>query len=53
MNKALSGGKWLPDEIWELVAPLIPPPKKRRLRYPGRHRLDDRKVWTLTTTKLF
>ena len=46
MTKEETGGKWLPDEIWEVVAPLIPPPQKRRRRYPGRFRLDDRKVLT-------
>ena len=46
MKKFGAGGKWLPDEVWEMVAPLIPPPKKRRHRYPGRHRLDDRQVLT-------
>jgi transposase len=33
------------DELWELVEPLIPK-VKRRYRYPGRKRLDDRKVLT-------
>ena len=31
------------DELWELVEPLLPK-VKRRYRYPGRKRLDDRKV---------
>jgi transposase len=31
------------DELWELIAPLLPP-RIRRYRYPGRRRLDDRKV---------
>ena len=31
------------DEMWELIAPLLPP-KPRRYRYPGRRPLDDRKV---------
>ncbi len=31
------------DELWELVEPLIPK-VKRRYRYPGRKRIDDRKV---------
>src|SRR5437762_3713700 len=31
------------DELWELIAPLLPP-RPRRYRYPGRRRLDDRKV---------
>jgi transposase len=33
------------DELWELIEPLIPK-AKRRYRYPGRKRLDDRKVLT-------
>src|SRR6266545_1410347 len=31
------------DELWELVEPVIPK-VQRRFRYPGRKRLDDRKV---------
>jgi len=31
------------DELWELIAPLLPR-SPRRYRYPGRRRLDDRKV---------
>lgn len=46
MTKSKTGGKWLPDEIWEMVAPLIPPPKKRRKDGKGRPRLEDRKVLT-------
>ena len=33
------------DEMWELVEPLIPE-VERRHRFPGRKRLDDRKVLT-------
>jgi transposase len=33
------------DELWELIEPPIPQ-VKRRHRYPGRKRLDDRKVLT-------
>ena len=33
------------DELWELVEPLIPK-VKRRYRYPGRRRIDDRNVLT-------
>jgi transposase len=36
----------LPDQLWELIAPLLPPPKPRRFRHPGRKRLDDRKALT-------
>jgi transposase len=46
MTKTTTGGKWLPDDIWEMVAPLIPPPKKRRRDGKGRPRLEDRKVLT-------
>jgi transposase len=38
--------KWLPDKLWKRVEPLLPKPKKRRRQYPGRKRLDDRKVLT-------
>ena len=31
------------DELWELIEPLIPK-VQRRFRYPGRKRIDDRKV---------
>jgi transposase len=33
------------DELWEIVQPLIPK-VKRRYRYPGRKRIDDRSVLT-------
>jgi transposase len=36
----------LPDGLWERIAPLLPPPKPRRRRFPGRKPLDDRKVLT-------
>ena len=36
----------LDDELWALIEPLLPPPKPRRERYPGRKPLDDRKVLT-------
>lgn len=26
----------LDDELWKLIEPLLPPPKPRRFRYPGR-----------------
>jgi transposase len=31
------------DALWERVQPLLPPPKPRRRRYPGRKPIDDRK----------
>jgi transposase len=36
----------LPDDLWEQIQPLLPPPKPRRFRYPGRKPLDDRKCLT-------
>ncbi len=33
------------DELWAIVAPLIPK-VERRYRFPGRRRIDDRKVLT-------
>ncbi len=29
------------DELWKLIQPLLPLPKPRRWRYPGRKRLSD------------
>ncbi len=34
------------DELWELIEPLLPAPKPRRYRYPGRKPMDRRKVLT-------
>lgn len=34
------------DELWEIIQPLLPPPKPRRFRFPGRKPLDNRKVLT-------
>lgn len=36
----------LDDELWSLIEPLLPVPKPRRARYPGRKPLDDRAVLT-------
>jgi transposase len=36
----------LPDELWERIAPLLPEPKLRRFRFPGRKPLDNRKALT-------
>lgn len=33
----------VPDELWALVQPLLPAPRPRRFRYPGRKPVDDRK----------
>ena len=34
----------LPDELWNRIAPLLPPPKPRRFRFPGRKPIDNRKA---------
>lgn len=34
------------DALWQRSAPLLPPPKPRHFRYPGRKPLDQRKVLT-------
>src|SRR5438876_10467327 len=34
------------DELWEILQPLLPPPKPRRRHHPGRKPLDDRKALT-------
>ena len=34
------------DELWELIEPILPPPKRRRHRYPGRKPFDRRRVLT-------
>lgn len=36
----------LDDELWELVKPILPPPKKRRRHNPGRKPKDNRSVLT-------
>lgn len=36
----------LPDALWERIEPLLPPPKPRRFRYPGRKPVDHRKALT-------
>jgi transposase len=36
----------LDDDLWALIEPLLPPPKPRRARYPGRKPLDNRAVLT-------
>ncbi len=32
----------MPDGLWARVEPLLPPPRPRRRRYPGRRPVDDR-----------
>jgi transposase len=40
----LATAPWVvPDELWQLVEPLLPK-KERRFRYPGRKRLPDRQA---------
>ena len=34
------------DDLWEIVKVILPPPKPRRSRYPGRKPIDDRKALT-------
>jgi transposase len=34
------------DRLWALIEPLLPPPKPRRRRYPGRKPLSHRQVLT-------
>lgn len=36
----------LDDDLWNLIEPLLPPPKPRRKKCPGRKPLDRRKVLT-------
>jgi transposase len=36
----------LDDALWERIRPLLPPPKPRRFRFPGRKRIDDRQALT-------
>src|SRR5262245_27142515 len=34
------------DALWQQIQPLLPPPKPRRPRYPGRKPIDDRRALT-------
>jgi transposase len=36
----------LDDNLWLLIEPLLPPPKPRRTRFPGRKPLSNRQVLT-------
>jgi len=41
---SMAAAPWVvPDELWELVEPLLPR-RERRFRYPGRKRLSDREA---------
>ena len=37
---------WLDDQLWHVIAPLLPSPKPRRMRCPGRKPLAPRQVLT-------
>src|SRR6476619_4937057 len=34
----------LDDRLWEMIEPLLPPPKRRRKRHPGRKPVEHRKA---------
>ena len=36
----------LDETLWQMIEPLLPPPKPRRKRYPGRKPISDRQVLT-------
>lgn len=36
----------LDDDLWAHIEPLLPPPKRRRFRYPGRRPVDNRAALT-------
>src|SRR5207237_3193729 len=36
----------LPDELWTGIEPLLPPPRPRRFRFPGRKPVDSRQALT-------
>ena len=36
----------LDDDLWNLIEPLLPPPKRRRFRYPGRKPVEHRAALT-------
>ena len=36
----------LSDELWEEIEPVLPPPKPRRVRYPGRKPIGHREALT-------
>ena len=36
----------LDDDLWQLIEPLLPEPKARRFRFPGRKPIDNRKALT-------
>lgn len=42
----MSTAELLPDALWARIAPLLPHPKRRRFRHPGRKPLDNRRALT-------
>lgn len=36
----------LSDELWTVIEPILPPPKPRRFRFPGRKPVGDRRCLT-------
>lgn len=34
------------DDLWKIIEPLLPPPKPRRFRYPGRKPVENRRAFT-------
>jgi len=36
----------LSDELWSIIEPILPPPKPRRFRYPGRKPVGNRQCLT-------
>ena len=36
----------LSDELWSIIEPILPKPRRRRFRYPGRKPLDNRQCLT-------
>ncbi len=36
----------VPDDLWAVVEPILPPEPARRFRYPGRKRIDNRRALT-------
>ena len=36
----------LDDDVWTLIEPMLPPPKPRRFRYPGRKPITNRQALT-------
>src|SRR6516164_5856352 len=45
-RRCTMAGPLVSDALWERVKPLLPPPKPRRFRCPGRKPLDERRVLT-------